>query len=165
MILDTSLNTKDHKNLHTTESNRLFQQALALLMTAFFIQHGMHICMVHVTSRVPSISMGEMLNYMYRMRRNFRQEKIFANFTNACRWRNFFPRNFCSVKTTHYFLPRAQTVGEIKFGKIFFCPNTKHKPLAKFFSREIFVVYGMCLCRICAVSHLTGYPNTVDSGC
>ena len=142
MILDTSLNTKDHKNLHTTESNRLFQQALALLMTAFFIQHGMHICMVHVTSRVPSISMGEMLNYMYRMRRNFRQEKIFANFTNACRWRNFFPRNFCSVKTTHYFLPRAQTVGEIKFGKIFV--PIQSTSLWRNFSPVKFLSYTVC---------------------
>ena len=32
---------------------------------------------------------------------------------------NFFPQNFCSVKTTHYFLPRTQDVGEIKFGEIF----------------------------------------------
>ena len=31
----------------------------------------------------------------------------------------FFPRNFCSVKTTHYFLPRAQAGGKIKFGEIF----------------------------------------------
>ena len=34
----------------------------------------------------------------HRIRRIFRQEKIFTNFACARRWQNFFPRNFCQVK-------------------------------------------------------------------
>ena len=33
---------------------------------------------------------------MYCICRNFCQEKIFANFAHACRWRKFFPRIFLS---------------------------------------------------------------------
>ena len=54
---------------------------------------------------------------------------------------NFFPRNFCSVKTTHYFLLRLRAVGEIKFG-------------------EIFVSVWGCLLQApaCAITYLTPIP-------
>ena len=62
--------------------------------------------------------------------------------------RNFFqqfvlPRYVIIDPRTTSWSGVPHTVGEIKFGEIKFCHNTKYEPLAKFLASENFVIHGI----------------------